>query len=52
MLLNFDEGITYSIHVSNYCLIPVTFYPAVVVLRDGGYLGIEIEHPSDTLVRG
>ena len=37
MILNFDYGIQLSIiHVSKYCLMPVTFCPSVVILRGGG----------------
>jgi len=38
MVLNFDYGIQLSIiglHVSKYCLMPVTFNPSVVILRGG-----------------
>jgi len=36
MVLNFDYVIHLSIiHVSKYYLMPVTFYPSVVILRDG-----------------
>src|SRR6218665_379266 len=46
MVLNFDYDIQLSlIHVSKYCLMPVTFYPAVVILRGGGKMGIEVEYP-------
>jgi len=52
MVLNFDYGIQLSIiHVSKYCLIPATFYPSVVILRGGEYMGIELNIPPDTLVR-
>src|SRR6218665_3574161 len=45
MVLNFDYGIQLSrIHVSKYCLMPVTFYPSVVILRGGREMGIEIEY--------
>jgi len=37
MILNFDYGIQLSIiHASKYCLMPVAFYPLVVILRGGG----------------
>src|SRR6218665_2594446 len=37
MVLKFDYGILLSItHVSKYCLMLVTFYPSVVILRGGG----------------
>ena len=37
MVLNFDYGSQLSIiNVSKYCLMPVTFYPLVVILRGGG----------------
>jgi len=46
MVLNFDYDIQLSIiHVSKYWLMPVTFYPPVVILRGGGLMGIEIEYP-------
>jgi len=45
MVLSFDYGIQLSIiHVSKYCLMPVTFYPSVVILRGWGLMGIEIEY--------
>src|SRR6218665_125847 len=35
--LNFDYGIHLSIiHVSKYCLMPVSFYPWVVILKGWG----------------
>src|SRR6218665_3844716 len=46
MVSNFYYGIQLSIiHVSKCCLMLVTFYPSVVILRVGGYMGIEIEYP-------
>jgi len=30
---------------------PVTFYPSVMILQDGGWMGIEIDYPPETLVR-
>src|SRR6218665_1094529 len=46
MVLNFDYDIQLTlIHVSKYCLMPVTFYPSVVILRGGGKMGIEVEYP-------
>jgi len=58
MVLNFDYGYQLSIiHVSKYCLMPVTFYRSTVILRGGGKMGIEIEYPlgyansGDTLFR-
>jgi len=51
MVLNFDYGIQLSIiHVSKYCLMPVTFYSSVVILQSGGLTGTEIEYPPDTMV--
>ena len=57
MALNFDYGIQlWIIHVSKYGLIPVTFYPSIVIWQGGGYTGIETEYlsgyaSSDTLFR-
>jgi len=37
MVLNFVYDVQLSIiHVSKYCLMPITFYPSVVILRGGG----------------
>jgi len=37
MVSNFDYGIQLSIlHVSKYCLMPVTFYPPFMISRGGG----------------
>jgi len=37
MVLNFEYGSQLSIvHVSKCCLMLVTFYPSVVILRGGG----------------
>ena len=54
MILNFDYGIQLSIiHVSKSCLMLVTFYSSVVILRGGGQRGIEIEYPLGyTSLRG
>jgi len=37
MIFNLDYGIHLSIiHISKYCLIPVTFYPSVAIFRGEG----------------
>ena len=47
MVLNVDYGIQSSIiYVSQYCLMPLTFYPSVVILRGGGEMGIERVSPG------
>ena len=45
MVFNFDYDIQLSIiNVSKCCLMLVSFYPSVVILRGGGWMGIEIEY--------